>query len=64
MKVTEDVFIKKLFFTLGTESNKIKRSVYVTLIKGKKNCLIDTGTAQNFKDIANFCTWYRGRQAV
>lgn len=55
MKVTEDVFIKKLFFTLGTESNKINRSVYVTLIKGKKNCLIDTGTAQNFKDIVNFC---------
>jgi len=55
MKVTEDVFIKKLFFTLGNESNKIKRSVYVTLIKGKKNCLIDTGTAQNFKDIVNFC---------
>ena len=55
MKVTEGVFIKKLFFTLGNESNKIKRSVYVTLIKGKKNCLIDTGTAQNFKDIVNFC---------
>lgn len=55
MKVTEDVFIKKLFFTLGNESNKTKRSVYVTLIRGKKNCLIDTGTAQNFKDIVNFC---------
>jgi len=55
MEVTEDVFIKKLFFTLGTKSNKVKRSVYVTLIKGKKNCLIDTGTSQNFEDIVNFC---------
>jgi len=51
MKITEDVFIKKLYFTLGTS----KRSVYVTLIKGKKNCLIDTGTSQNFEDIVNFC---------
>jgi len=51
MKVTEGVFIKKLFFDLGNN----KRSVYVTLIKGKKNCLIDTGTSQNFKDIVNFC---------
>jgi len=51
MEITENIFIKKVFFTLGTE----KRFVYVTLIKGKVNCLIDTGTAQNFKDIANFC---------
>ena len=51
MRVTEDIFVKKLYFTLGTK----KRSVYVTLIKGNKNCLIDTGTAQNFKDIVNFC---------
>jgi len=55
MKVTEDVFIKKLFFKLGTGSKRIERSVYVTLIKGKENCLIDTGTAHNFKDIVNFC---------
>jgi len=55
MEVTDNIFIKKLFFTLGTKSNKVKRSVYVTLIKGKKNCLIDTGTSQNFKDIVNFC---------
>ena len=51
MEVTKDIFVKKVFFTLGTT----KRSVYVTLIKGKVNCLIDTGTAQNFKDIVNFC---------
>lgn len=55
MEVTDNIFIKKLFFTLGTKSNKVKRSVYVTLIKGKKNCLIDTGTSQNFEDIVNFC---------
>jgi len=51
MKVTEEIFIKKLYFTLGTS----KRSVYVTLIKGNKNCLIDTGTANNFNDIKIFC---------
>jgi len=51
MKVTEGIFIKKLYFTLGSS----KRSVYVTLIKGNKNCLIDTGTANNFNDIKNFC---------
>lgn len=55
MKITEGVFIKKLFFKLGTGNMMIKRFVYVTLIRGKKNCLIDTGTAQNFKDIVNFC---------
>jgi glyoxylase-like metal-dependent hydrolase (beta-lactamase superfamily II) len=27
----------------------------VTLIKRKKNCLIDTGTSKNFKDIVKFC---------
>lgn len=51
MKVTEEIFIKKLYFTLGTS----KRSVYVTLIKGNKNCLIDTGTANNFNDVKIFC---------
>jgi len=51
MKVTEEVFLKKLYFTLGAS----KRSVYVTLIKGDKNCLIDTGTAKNFNGIKNFC---------
>lgn len=51
MKVIQDFFIKKLYFTLGTN----KRSVYTTLIKGNKNCLIDTGTANNFNDIKSFC---------
>ena len=51
MKVIQDFFIKKLYFTLGTN----KRSVYATLIKGNKNCLIDTGTASNFDDIKSFC---------
>jgi len=55
MEVTENIFVKKLFFTLGTKSNKVKRSVYVILIKGKKNCLIDTGASQNFGDVVNFC---------
>lgn len=51
MKVIQDFFIKKLYFTGSTG----KRSVYVTLIKGNKNCLIDTGTANNFDDIKSFC---------
>ena len=50
MKVIQDFFTKKLYFTLGTN----KRSVYTTLIKGNKNCLIDTGTANNFNDIKSF----------
>ena len=34
---------------------QVERSVYLALIKGRKNCLIDTGTAGNFSDIVNFC---------
>ena len=51
MKITENIFINKLYFTGSTG----KRSVYVTLIKGNKNCLVDTGTANNFDDIKSFC---------
>jgi len=51
MKVIRDFYIKKLYFTGSTG----KRSVYVTLIKGNKNCLIDTGTANNFDNIKSFC---------
>jgi len=51
MKIMRDLFIKKLYFTGSTG----KRSVYVTLIKANKNCLIDTGTAYNFGDITSFC---------
>jgi len=51
MKAIRDFFIKKLYFTGSTG----KRFVHVTLIKGSKNCLIDTGTANNFDDIKSFC---------
>jgi len=51
MKAIRDFFIKKLYFIGSTG----KRSVYITLIKANKNCLIDTGTAKNFGDIKSFC---------
>jgi len=51
MKVMRDFFIKKLYFIGSTG----KRFVYITLIKGNKNCLVDTGTANNFDDIKSFC---------
>ena len=55
MEIVEDIFIKKLLFKLGTGDNQFERSVYLTLIRGRKNCLIDTGTADNFDNIVNFC---------
>jgi glyoxylase-like metal-dependent hydrolase (beta-lactamase superfamily II) len=51
MKVIEGIFIKKIDFKGSTG----KRSVYTILIKGEKNCLIDTGTADNFDNIKSFC---------
>lgn len=54
MEISENVYIKKLEFK-GSTGNK---SVYITLIKGKKNCLIDTGTSNNFNDIEYFLKEY------
>ncbi len=55
MEIGEDILKKKLLFKLGTGDNQFERSVYLTLIRGRKNCLIDTGTAGNFDNIVNFC---------
>ena len=55
MEIAPNVYIKKLFFKLGTGERLVVRHVYVALIKGEKNCLIDTGTAGNFEDIVDFC---------
>ncbi len=51
MKIVEKIFLEKLVFPLGESI----RNVYTVLIKGKKNCLIDTGTAFNYNDIVSFC---------
>jgi len=51
MEEIRNIFTKKLNFVGSTG----KRSVYITLIKGEKNCLVDTGTADNFDNIISFC---------
>lgn len=48
-------YTKRLTFEIGDDKVRVPRWVYVTLIKGEKTCLVDTGTAGNFEEILEFC---------
>ncbi len=54
-EVAKDISVQRLLFELGTGEGRVTRSVHIVLLKGTRNCLIDTGTAGNFKEILDFC---------
>jgi hydroxyacylglutathione hydrolase len=54
-EAAKDIFVQRLLFKLGTGERRVTRSVHIVLLKGRKNCLIDTGTAGNFKEILDLC---------
>lgn len=56
MKSSVEIYTKRLTFEIGEGTMRIPRWVYVTLVKSETTCLIDTGTAGNFREITEFCS--------
>lgn len=51
MKFTDNFYFRKVYFTLPMLHGAALREVYVSLIKGDTNILIDTGVAYHYEDL-------------
>lgn len=51
MKLTDQVYYRKMYFSMPVKAGPLLREVYAALLKGDKNVLVDCGVSYNYPDI-------------
>ena len=51
MRLSENIFYRKMYFSFPIREVPVLREVYAFLIKGKRNIMVDCGVSYNYPDI-------------